>query len=108
LHRSLLRFKTAAHWREYLALPKEMMQSERAREGDLAAPDPVELAALKDVLTRFDLVRDTHEYRIISGLSEFAVTHERLAAYVDHLTDAREHPREGPVEELPAPESERQ
>ena len=61
---------------------------------------------LTDALARFDAVSRNPDYRVISRLSSFKITHERLATFTDLLGQSPENaPVEGPLLELvPTPE----
>ncbi len=74
-------------WRQYLALPREIMDP-------TATPN---LEALKSLEQRFAKVASTPVYRELAENPEFQVTHELLREYIHSL------PLIGPVTHLPPP-----
>jgi len=101
LHLSLDRLRTGTGWQKYLALPEGIAQAQGndARGGNPTASD---VAELDDVLHRFDAVSQNDEYRAIARLPEFRLTHEHLAAYLEHVMNPSRRPQPS-VEELPVP-----
>jgi hypothetical protein len=98
LNRSLEQAGAEAAWQTHLALPRGLAPSQDVPPPDTAPPSVEDLAK---VLARFDAVSRNPDYRRISQLPAFRVTHERLADYVA-LSKAEQAVRPKP-EELPVP-----
>ncbi len=96
LSRSVAPLSTGRAWQEYLWLRPGMPLSwDKAEE----AESPPSRAELAHVLSRFDAINQSSEYRVISDLPAFKTTHERLASFIK----LPEQPSDMRPEELPAP-----
>ncbi len=96
LDRSLERFTTGSDWRHYLALSPGMALSQANIDEPQSSQSMAELNKAKE---QFDAASQSSDYRTITALPDFAITHQRLADYLRQAPT----PRSRSKEELPAP-----
>jgi len=103
LHRALSGLNTGARWKKYLTLPIGAVNQGDTNPNTPGVPSERNVAELKKLRGRYDLVSAKQEYHGVTRLTLFQTTHRRLQAYLDLL--AEEPPRRTiqSVEELPTP-----
>ncbi|MFV2069125.1 MAG: hypothetical protein ACC645_19330 [Pirellulales bacterium] len=109
LRRDLGRFQSGASWQGHLELPPEVMAgSENSDALDIARNNVEEpdVQQLEKVLSRYQQVDSTDEYRAIARLASFQATRQLLASYMDLLiqTDSGLDLPPPPPEELRLPQ----
>ncbi|MEQ8791835.1 MAG: hypothetical protein RIC55_36600 [Pirellulaceae bacterium] len=106
LHRSLDHLRNGESWQRYLALPETLFALQEAVGDAVLQPEPSDVAALAKVRDRFEMVRQTPEYRGVARLTAFKITQQQLNDYVALLggaPPALEQPPQGnPAQQNPA------
>jgi hypothetical protein len=96
LNQALDRFGTGAGWQRYLRVAPGLVLSEEKTDPERPVFSAEEYI---EALDHFDAVSQNSEYRMISSLSAFQVTRQRLASFLQ----GAEHRPAPSAEELPAP-----
>lgn len=90
LNRDLTKFRTGDLWQAFLRLPPDIMNEHSvAGHAPMVQPEPI---AVQDALINFDTVASNEQYRRISQLNSFLLTHRLLREYVSLLSPPIEDP----------------
>lgn len=99
LNRSLAHFNTGARWQSYLALPDRIVAAIDKPPRTGQPQQPLDTSDLAPILEKFEQVSRNPQYREISALPAFQMTHERLSI----LMNPRTEPQVAPTPNQPAP-----